>query len=96
MLKCSCQKNGIPDYTEEDLGNVGLFRPYSTEMIKDINRGEKEWDKKQKFFQQRLKKHDTSLVSGAASGYAGGDGGYACGQLRRGSGGVRGVFSQSV
>ena len=26
LLKCSCSKNGIPDYTEEDLGNVGLIQ----------------------------------------------------------------------
>lgn len=26
LLKCSCQKNGIPDYTEEDLGGVGLIQ----------------------------------------------------------------------
>ena len=26
LLKCSRQKNGIPDYTEEDLENVGLIQ----------------------------------------------------------------------
>lgn len=26
LLKCSRQKNGIPDYTEEDLGSVGLIQ----------------------------------------------------------------------